>query len=60
MSRTAPLPHLNLVGLADVATVAGCVARVLWDSNRTGDIITAEELTAQAMANAPDDLQGDR
>ena len=30
-------------------TVAECVVRVLRDSNRTEDIITAEELTAQAQ-----------
>ncbi len=35
--------------LDDWKTVAGCVVRVLLDSNRTEDIVTAEELSAQAQ-----------
>lgn len=42
--------HLpTTMSLPQWKTVAGCVARVLWDSNRTEDIVTAEELSAQSQ-----------
>ena len=41
--------HLPPLSAHDLRVVAGCVLRVLADSNRTGDIVTAEEITAQAQ-----------
>ena len=47
MLTTAPPTHLEMLSLSDMKTVLGCTIRVLLDSERTRDIMTAEELTAQ-------------
>lgn len=49
MTHTAPRPHLQSMSASDAATVARCIVRVLADSDRTQDIMTAEEITAQAQ-----------
>jgi len=45
--RTPPPIHLGRLGLGQVRTIAGCVIRVLADSERTEDIVTAEEIASQ-------------
>lgn len=49
MLQLPPRPHLNRLSASELRTIAGCVARVLRDSERTGDIITAEEISAQGQ-----------
>lgn len=46
--QTMPI-HLELPAWPQLRTVARCVGRVLADSERTEDIMLAEELTAQAQ-----------
>ena len=49
MLALPPRPHLNRMSASELVTVVTCGVRVLLDSNRTMDIITAEEMTAQAQ-----------
>ena len=49
MPTSTPIHLPTDLPLDQYRTVAECVVRVLRDSNRTEDIITAEELTAQAQ-----------
>ena len=49
MENVAPSTHLEMLAPGQIRTVVTCVARVLADSERTGDIMVAEELTAQAQ-----------
>jgi len=46
LSRHTRVPQLSA---ADLRVLAGCTLRVLRDSNRTLDIIRAEELSAQTQ-----------
>ena len=48
-ARRTRLPRLSA---SDLRTVTGCTVRVLRDSNRTLDIITAEEISAQTQLRA--------
>ena len=47
--RRTRLPRLSA---SELRTIARCTARVLADSNRTLDIITAEEIAAQTQLRA--------
>lgn len=45
----APRMHLPTIGFREAGVLGRSVVRVLRDSNRTGDIIIAEEIAAQAQ-----------